>query len=112
MTTESSHILSKKYFCTTCDYITCKKCNYDKHIMSRKHADNYNNNQKVAKGSYPCSICNKCFNDRAGLWRHKKKCTIQTFTPIQSTPISADDDKIQMNIILELVKQNQELLAY
>ena len=66
MTTESSNILTQKYFCTPCDYFTCKKCNYDKHIMSRKHFDNHNNNQKVAKSSYPCSICNKYFNDRAG----------------------------------------------
>jgi hypothetical protein len=75
--------------------------------MSRKHFDNHNNNQKVAKSSYPCSICNKYFNDRAGLWRHKKKCTTQTFTPIQSNQLSVDD-QVQTSIILELVRQNQE----
>ena len=37
-----------------------------------------NNNSFLAKTStkkYPCQNCNKDFNDRAGLWRHKKKCS-------------------------------------
>jgi hypothetical protein len=108
MTTESSHFLAKKYSCETCDYFTTKKCNYDKHMLSRKHDNNNNNNQKVAKSSYPCNICNKSFNDRAGLWRHKQKCTQLTTTPTEKvTPLQADDN-IQTNLILELVKQNQE----
>jgi hypothetical protein len=113
MTTESSQHNDKKYFCEKCDYITCKKCNYDKHILSRKHENSTNNNQKVAKSSHECNICNKCFNDRAGLWRHKKKCSIvnhdetqQHSSPVISSHSSSDD--MQMTLILELVKQNQE----
>ena len=107
MTTESSHILAKKYLCESCDYFTSKKCNYDKHLMSRKHDNNNNNNQKVVKSSYPCNICNKSFNDRAGLWRHTKKCAPINVTPIKSIPLQVDDP-MQTNLILELVKQNQE----
>jgi len=102
--TKYSQQLYKKYLCETCHYFTSKKCNYDKHLMSRKHD---NNNQKVAKSSYQCNICNKSFNDRAGLWRHTKKCTPTNVTPIKSTSLQADD-QTQMCLILELVKQNQE----
>ena len=114
MTTESSQKTDKKYFCEKCKYTTCKKCNYDKHILSSKHENSTNNNQQVAKGSHECNICNKYFNDRAGLWRHKKKCSminqhdefITHPSPIQPSHSSSED--IQMTLILELVKQNQE----
>jgi len=106
LTIKNSQKIYKKYTCETCDYFTSKKCNYDKHLMSRKHD---NNNQKVAKSSYPCNICNKSFNDRAGLWRHKQKCTQIAITPTEKVAPLPVDDQSQTNLILELVKQNQEL---
>ena len=109
LTTESSHNLAKKYFCESCDYFTSKKCNYDKHLMSRKHDNNNNNNQKVVKSSYPCNICNKSFNDRAGLWRHTKKCGVIATTPTEKDKSEHIGYNMQTNLILELVKQNQEL---
>jgi hypothetical protein len=114
MTTESSQKNETKFFCEKCDYITCKKCNYDKHLLSSKHENRSNNNQKVAKSSHECNICNKCFNDRAGLWRHKKKCSIinqHDEIPLQPSsvmPSHSSSDDMQMTLILELVKQNQE----
>jgi len=105
LTIKNSQKIYKKYTCETCDYFTSKKCNYDKHLMSRKHD---NNNQKVAKSSYPCNICNKSFNDRAGLWRHKQKCTQIAITPTEKVAPLPVDDQSQTNLILELVKQNQE----
>jgi hypothetical protein len=83
MTTNDNDFSAKtstKYFCKKCDYGTCKKFNFDIHCESKKHKNNdltTNNNSFLAKTStkkYPCQNCNKDFNDRAGLWRHKKKC--------------------------------------
>jgi hypothetical protein len=114
MTTECSQKNNRQYFCEICDYSTCKKCNYDKHLLSRKHENSNNNNPKVAKSSHECNICNKCFNDRAGLWRHKKKCSI--INNLDETPLHphvvpsyhSSTEDMQMTLILELVKQNQE----
>ena len=114
MTTESSQKNDRKYFCEICDYSTCKKCNYDKHLLSRKHENSNNNNPKVAQSSHECNICNKCFNDRAGLWRHKKKCSIiNNLDETQLHPhfvpsYHSSTEDMQMTLILELVKQNQE----
>jgi hypothetical protein len=101
MTTKSIPEVSTKYFCETCNYFTCKKSNYNKHILTGKHNNDNKNNKKVAKSSHDCDICNKKFNDRAGLWRHKKKC-------VEGSSHMNDDEQIQTNLILELVKQNQE----
>ena len=48
-----------------------------------------------------CNICKKLFNDRAGLWRHKKKCNVE------KTENKALD---VMNLMFELMKQNKELM--
>ena len=70
-----------------------------------------NDNGKVAKSCtkyYSCNICAKYFNDRTGLWRHKKKCQmIEVNVTKESTQIdtySTDND-----IILLLIKENTEL---
>ena len=70
-------------------------------MLTGKHNNDNKNNKKVAKSSHDCDICNKKFNDRAGLWRHKKKC-------VEGSAYMNDDEQLQTNLILELVKQNQE----
>ena len=81
MTTDDNANVAKcsiNYVCKYCNYNTCKKTNYYKHLDTIKHKNNENNaenNANVAKSSnYMCKICLKHFNDRAGLWRHTKKC--------------------------------------
>jgi hypothetical protein len=73
-----------------------------------------NNNgikQKLSK-TYNCPNCEKDFNDRAGLWRHKKKCTNEN-TDDKSCDINNEaqysiHDKD--SLILMLIKQNAELI--
>jgi hypothetical protein len=48
---------------------------------------------------YKCNNCEKPFNDRAGLWRHKKKCSV-----INENVTDADLNK---NIIM-MIQQNKE----
>jgi hypothetical protein len=78
MTTEKMKKNDKKYCCEICDFNTCKKKNFDIHLQTQKHKNNVlttDDNEKNDK-KYCCEICEKNFNDRAGLWRHKKKCII------------------------------------
>jgi len=93
---------SEKFICEKCDYYTVRKSQYDRHLLTAKHAKTTNNNGKVPKGSntYSCDNCNKCFNDRAGLWRHKKKC-LSDVNNFQHT------DK---ELICMLLKQNAQLI--
>jgi len=78
MTTEKMKKNDKKYCCEICYFNTCKKKNFDIHLQTQKHKNNVlttDDNEKNDK-KYCCEICEKNFNDRAGLWRHKKKCII------------------------------------
>jgi hypothetical protein len=99
MTTNDNEILPKfcsKFFCEKCDYNTSKKSSYDSHLLSAKHIKTTNNNEILPKfcSNHKCENCEKEYRDRAGLWRHNKKCT------------SKQGDK---ELLMLLIKQNTEL---
>jgi hypothetical protein len=104
--------LSFKYYCKLCDYGTCKKSNINNHLLSTKHIKTTslatNNNEITPKicFKYLCNNCEKGFNDRAGLWRHKKKCSTTKEEPIGAVESEEISDKKH---ILELLKSNNEL---
>jgi len=105
--------LCHKFECKICDYNTSKKSSYNNHIKSKKHninvlSTNSNNiKQKICSKKYLCTNCNKEYNDRSGLWRHKKKCEENNNLQekIDNIDLSNKDDLIMM-----LLKQNSELL--
>jgi len=102
MTTLTTKISPKnpKFYCEKCQFETDNKKDFSKHNLTAKHKKLANNNDLTTKKPiilpkmYFCANCSKEYKDRAGLWRHKKKCTII--------------DTSSSNIILELVKQNHE----
>jgi len=105
--------LCHKFECKICDYNTSKKSSYNNHIKSKKHninvlSTNSNNiKQKICSKKYLCTNCHKEYNDRSGLWRHKKKCEENNNLQekIDNIDLSNKDDLIMM-----LLKQNSELL--
>jgi hypothetical protein len=112
MTTKNKVISAPQYLCECCDYITSKKCNYDHHMLTRKHIMTTSGLQNQS-GSIVCD-CGKSFSCRQNIYRHKKKCSVinqldeipSHLSPVSPTHSSTED--MQMNLILELVKQNQE----
>jgi hypothetical protein len=99
--------ISNKFYCEKCNYIASRKFNYDIHLNSMKHKNNVLTTKiddslvKISK-IYNCEKCDKTFNDRAGLWRHNKKCN-----QIQNYP-SSQDPSNKDNLIEYLIKENQE----
>jgi len=103
--------ISSTFECIFCNYTTSRKFNLDLHLNSIKHKNailTTNNNETLVNISknYQCQNCTKEFNDRAGLWRHKKKCSIfekpEEF--IVKNNVTADKDEL----ISYLMKENQE----
>jgi hypothetical protein len=70
------------YDCSLCDYSTCSKKDYNKHLITQKHNNHKNETngtQKSQKILTSNSVTNTCscgisFKSRTTLWRHKKKC--------------------------------------
>jgi hypothetical protein len=99
------------YYCEKCAFICSKKYGWDRHLLTSKHLKETNGNtletQKGKKGQNNCcEKCNKEFNNRSGLWKHKKKCQIieKNTDPYKDANLDKDE------IILMLIKQNAELI--
>jgi len=115
-TTDNNKKLAKTsniFQCELCDYITCKKYNINLHYMTKKHKTRVlttNNSEKLAKTSncFNCELCDRDFNDRAGLWRHKKSC-IKTNLTKENDYIDGIHIKDKDALVLHLLKQNGEL---
>ncbi len=104
--TNLSPKIAQLYSCNICNYNTCNKYDYTKHIYTNKHKCNENVttetnlSPKVAK-KFTC-ICGYTFTNRTSLWRHKKQCD-----ELDENDLSEiDKDKI----IMTLIKQNTELI--
>jgi len=101
-----------RFFCEKCAYHTNKKSRYENHLLTAKHiyATTISSGALKICKSYTCDICSKSFNERTGMWRHKKKCVLPTIPQEESTPSQHDMQlpTIPTTLIFELIKQNQE----
>jgi hypothetical protein len=121
MSTENQQIKQPKYTCNICDYNTSRKFNYDNHLLSSKHQKNLkinilstktskfskNDKDNLLKDKLLCKNCSKFFKERTGLWKHLKKCE-NTEKINNCENESLGKINFDTNIILELVKKNQE----
>jgi hypothetical protein len=93
---------SETYFCDKCHYITSRNSQYQRHLLTAKHKNQQLATNLVPKGStgFTCN-CGKEFKYRSGLWRHSKKCQINE--------IVEKDEPITKELVMQLIKQNQNL---
>ena len=97
------------YRCENCNYNTRNKKDYNKHILTLKHATLINDTGFIPKPPrvYTC-LCGRNYNYKSGLSRHKSKCNKSldiSPPPLHSTNEATSDKEM---LILELLKQNVE----
>ena len=124
METKKSLKKSPNYSCNICDYNTCKKSDYDKHIVTRKHNGmvimetmETKKSPKVAQHN-TCYKCNKKYNTRSGLWKHDKKCNVNKNVILNDTEIEVNHgntDKetnqvVTKDMFMELINDNKEMI--
>ena len=94
-----------KYVCEKCNFKTCNKYNYSKHILSLKHKRQEMDSQKCEK-MYYCN-CGKKYKYDTGLYKHKKKC--QEVKKEENTIIQSDNKDTMKDLVFKLINENQEL---
>jgi len=95
---------STTFICENCDYITCRKSQYNRHLLTSKHQNTYkiltNTDIEELKSStthFTCN-CGKIYKHRQSLFNHKKKC------PNSGELNSSNNDKL----VDYLMKENSE----
>jgi len=96
------------YNCLFCNYKCCKKYSWDRHLTTSKHlkiTNDYNLGAKENKGAqqevFTCEFCNKEYQHRQNLWRHKQKCNQKE---------KLDDEPTEKELIMKILKQNSDLI--
>jgi len=105
MTTFFTQKNSKYFECNFCNFKCCNKNDYSRHILTRKHKILSNTIEKDAKNStiFKCD-CGKEYKHHSSLWNHKKKCSEK-----EETNIIQNENTITPELVIEIIKQNQEL---
>ena len=105
------------FYCKSCDYSTCRKSNYAEHILTSKHKRNSNGNfcQPISSKNkqtlnYSCQFCGKEYNNKSGLWKHKKKCNFENNENNENNIKVESNNSIEITpeLIFTLIKQNNE----
>ena len=104
--------IAEKNYCSLCHYKCSKNSDFTKHLTTRKHEKRTNGNnleiKEIEKVStlFICVNCNRHYKTNSGLWKHKQQCkyidqNVDNIILEPQLPLSN-------NVIIELVKQNQE----
>ena len=124
METKKSLKKSPFFSCKVCDYNTCKKSDYEKHVSTRKHDAMVSMETKETKKSPKvaqhnmCNKCKKMYKTRAGLWKHDKKCKKDKNLVLHDTENGAvlGNTEREMNqvvtkdMFMELINDNKEMI--
>ena len=118
MLKEKSVKIRNDYFCINCNYKTCDKKDFNKHLSTSKHKKNecidnsFTNLEKKSEKSenniiYFCE-CGKKYKSRQGIYLHKKKCDFieikETINDISNTQLTVSNDTI-----MQILNDNKEL---
>ena len=105
------------FTCEKCHFISSKKCDFERHLLTRKHKNDDKKAQKTAENNV-CN-CGKSFKYRQGLFVHRKTCI--DYININSNDGVVSENKIEekvdtktdkelKDLVKELIKQNGELV--
>ena len=66
---------NEKYHCNLCNFVSCNKYNYEKHLLTDKHKKRSMDNDFLQKNAtlFSCE-CGKNYKYKSGLIKHKKQC--------------------------------------
>ena len=93
----------KHFHCSTCNYSTINKYDYNKHLFTQKHIKLNTTKEEITNTNKFICSCGKEYKYDSGYYRHKKKCKYQQKLE------NNNEKNITSELVLELIKNNNEL---
>ena len=120
MLSESIQKVVQDFRCETCDYNTCRKTNYDKHVMTSKHIKTTNAIQNTTESSkkvadlFWCD-CGNSYKHHSSLWKHRKTCKKKEVLVETPTSDASNNTLVPCEFIMEMFKemlknQNEQMI--
>ena len=117
MITQKPKKTQKKYSCSNCDFNSCNKKDYNRHLLTDKHKMVMIGNQidnvlpQKASNLYICK-CGNEYNHASGLSRHKKKCSInQEEINLNTNEIEPTKNfDVDKELLIKLLLKNQDVM--
>ena len=110
MLTEKSQKVAQIFECKKCDYISSRRNDYTKHLLTSKHIQltSVNNEltEKSHKNSMQCENCNKEYKSRTGLWKHNKLCKSLN---CYNTTDNKNEEPTDKQLMMMIMKDNIDL---
>ena len=111
MANEKSSLVKNINYCEICNYNTCSKKDFGKHLLTLKHKRLKNANEVLIKNQgnpslFVCS-CGKEYKHQSSLCKHKKTCDCGIKQVDTSKDMISNNDIIK--IFLEQSKENKDL---
>ena len=111
MSTKKTKKNEQIYCCEHCDFNTCKKTDYERHLSTQKHKKTKISTISTKKNDtqekqFLCNLCGKNFKERTGLWKHSKKC--KEICDDEKSIEEENDNLTDKQLILMLIQDNSE----
>ena len=99
----------KHFHCSTCNYSTINKYDYNKHLFTQKHIKLNTTKEEITNTNKFICSCGKEYKYDSGYYRHKKQCKNQKSLANNIITENNNEKSITPELVLELIKNNNEL---
>ncbi len=106
-TNEFGSDCSIQYVCSICNYNTVRNSQYTRHLLTAKHIRLTTTNVNVQKSSMYTCLCGNEYKHASSLCKHKRTCKGMVTSDIETSSLGTSGS-FKDNLIIELLKQNQE----
>ena len=68
---------AEKFICEDCNFVSSKKSDYERHLLTRKHKILTNTYKKTAENAEYICVCGKQYKHRQSLNNHRNRCNFE-----------------------------------
>ena len=114
MTTNNSKLFTNIFSCNICNYVSNRKCDYNKHLLSKKHIKNEilqnttKNSKEFLNKIYTCK-CGKIYKHHSSLYNHRKNCDFKECQEYNDKIMENKDSSELKTMLLQVMKENKDL---